>query len=163
MNLLEPYIHALGQRVGLPLEASPDGSFTTILGGMRLLVRALESGEAILFYMEVGQPSLFGRGEILARLMEGNLYLAGTRGAALSYDTANERVGLNLLLPLRQLENEEFINAVDNFVAAAVDWGRRLAELNNEAAERAESIGDPADSPMDASDHLPVDNGFVMA
>lgn len=141
MNKLQPYIAALAERTGLPLEVSPGGSFTALLGGKRLLIKALDNSDAILFYMEVGYPTLFRRGEVLAALMGGNLFLAETRGAALSYDAAKEMVGLNLILPLRHLEGEEFINAVDNVVAAAEEWGQKLKQHNAEAEERARQAG----------------------
>lgn len=141
MNTLQPYIAALAERTGIPLETSPDGSFATLLDGKRLLVKAPGRGKTILFYMEVGRPTLFRRGEVLTSLMGGNLFLAETRGAALSYDTFNEMVGLNLILPVHHLDVEEFINAVDNFVAAADDWGRKLEELNAQAEERTRQAG----------------------
>jgi hypothetical protein len=149
MTKLQPYIAALAERTGLPLEASPGGSFTALLEGKRLLVKVLEAGDTILFYMEVGRPSLFRRGEILASLMGGNLFLAETRGATLSYDEFNEMVGLNLLLPLHHLEGEDFINAVDNVLAAAEDWSHKLEKHNAEAAERARQAGGGAVSGND--------------
>lgn len=141
MNLLQPYIAALAERIGIPLETPPDGAFTALLDGKRLLIKTLENGGAILFYMEVGRPLLFRRGDVLTALMGGNLFLAETKGAALSYDAANQMVGLNLLLPLHHLEAEEFINAVDNVVAAAEDWGEKLKQLNTEAEESARHAG----------------------
>ena len=45
-------------------------------------------------------------------------------------------VGLNLLLPLHQLESDAFINVVDNLLSAAEDWSRKLDTLNAEAEER---------------------------
>ncbi len=141
MSKLQPYIAALAERTGLPLEVSPGGSFTSLLGGKRLFIKALDNSDAILFYMEVGYPTIFRRGEVLTALMGGNLFLAETRGAALSYDATNEMVGLNLILPLHHLEAEEFINAVDNIVAAAEEWGRKLEERNAEAEERARQAG----------------------
>lgn len=141
MSKLQPYIAALAGRTGLPLEVSPGGSFTALLGGRRLLVKALDAGDAILFYMEVGRPTLFRRGEVITALMGGNLFLAETRGAALSYDALNEMVALNLILPLHHLENEDFINAFDNVLAAAEEWGKKLDTLNAEAEERARQAG----------------------
>jgi hypothetical protein len=142
MSKLQPYIAALAERIGLSLELSPGGSFMALLGGRRLLVQELESGNALLFYMEVGRPTLFRRGEVLTSLMGGNLFLAETRGAALSYDEPGEMVGLNLVLPLHRLEGEDFINAMDNIVAAAEDWGHKLETLNAEAEERTRQAGD---------------------
>lgn len=141
MSQLQPYVAALAEITGLPLEVSPDGSFTALLGGRRLLVKELDRGDAFLFYMEVGRPTLFRRGEVLAALMGGNLFLAETRGAALSYDAPGEMVGLNLILPLAQLAGEDFINAVDNVLAAAEAWGHKLEALNAEAEERARQAG----------------------
>lgn len=141
MSKLQPYIAALAERTGLPLEVSPGGRFTSLLGSKRLLVKALDNSDAILFYMEVGYPTLFRRIEVLTALMGGNLFLAETRGAALSYDAANEMVGLNLILPLHHLETEDFINAVDNVVAAAEEWGQKLEKFNAEAEERARQAG----------------------
>lgn len=140
MSILQPYITALAERLVLPLETSPNGSFLARIAEKNMLITAPDGGDAILFYMEVGRPTMFLRGEVLTALMEGNRFLAETRGAALSYDPQNEMVGLNLLLPLRQLEAEEFINAVDNIVAAAAHWAERLETLNTEAGERAERI-----------------------
>ena len=141
MNKLQPYIAALSERLGIPLEVSPGGSFTALLAGKRLLIKALDNSDALLFYMEVGRPTLFRRGEVITALMGGNLFLSETRGATLSYDANNEMVGLNLLLPLHHLEADEFINAVDNVVAAAEDWGCKLETLNMEAEERARQVG----------------------
>ena len=142
MSALQPYIADLAQKTGLPLELSPDGSFTALLDGRRLFMRDIDNNNAVLFYMEVGRPTLFRRGEVLAALMGGNLFLAETRGAALSYDAAGEMVGLNLILPLRQLENEQFANALENVVAAAEEWGHKLETLNAEAEERAGQAGE---------------------
>jgi len=139
MSKLQPYVALLAERTGLPLESGPDGSLMALLGDRRLLVKELDDG--FLFYLEVGRPTLFRRGEVLAALMGGNLFLAETRGAALSYDETNEMAGLNLILPLRQLEGEEFINAVDNTVVAAEDWGHKLAALNAEAVKRTRQAG----------------------
>jgi hypothetical protein len=135
MSTLQPYIAALAKRTGLALAVSPDGSFTALLDGKRLFIQALDNSNALLFYMEVGRPTHCRRGNVLASLMGGNLFLAETRGAALSYDPFNEMVGLNLILSLRHLEGEEFINAVDNIVAAAEEWGHTLETLNAEAEE----------------------------
>ena len=140
MSKLQPYIAALAERTGLPLELSPGGSFAALLGGKRLLIKEA-SGDTFLFYMEVGRPTLFRRGEVLTSLMGGNLFLAETRGAALSYDECNEMVGLNLILQLHHLESGDFINAVDNIVAAAEDWRRKLESLNAGAGERARQAG----------------------
>ena len=139
--MLEPYIAILAERTGLALEVSLDGSFIALLGGKRLLVKEVENSNALLFYMEVGRPTLFRRGEVLAALLSGNLFLAETKGAALSYDKFNEMVGLNLILPLHHLGNEAFINVVDNVVAAADEWGHKLETLNAEAEERASQTG----------------------
>jgi hypothetical protein len=149
MNKIQPHIAALGERLGLSLEVSPGGSFTALLEGKRLLVQEIGNGVALLFYMEVGRPTLFRRGEVLTALMGGNLFLAETRGAALSYDASNEMVGLNLILPLHHLESEEFINAVDNVVGAVEDWGRKLEKLNAEAEERTRQAGDALDFESD--------------
>ena len=141
MNTLQPYVAALSEKIGIPLKVSPGGSFTALLSGKRLLIKALDNNDAFLFYMEVGRPTLFRRGEVITSLMGGNLFLSATRGATLSYDDHNEMVGLNLLLPLHHLEAEEFINAVDNVVAAAEDWGHKLEALNTKAEEQARQMG----------------------
>lgn len=141
MTTLHPYIDALAKKTGLPLELSPGGSFMALIDKKRLLISVPDNSDAILFYLEVGRPTLFRRGEVLAALMGGNLFLAETRGAALSYDEPSEMVGLNLLLPLRHLESEEFINAVDNFLAAGEGWGLKLKTLNAKAEERARQAG----------------------
>ncbi len=137
MNKLEPYIKALAQKIGIPLEVPPGGSFTALLGKHRLLVQVLENSNSMLFYIEVGRPTLFRRNEVLASLMGGNLFLAETRGAALSYDPSTENVGLNLILSLNQLESDEFINAVDNIMLAAESWAKQLDALNAEAEDRS--------------------------
>ncbi|MCL1889955.1 MAG: type III secretion system chaperone [Desulfovibrionaceae bacterium] len=142
MSVLQPYIADLAQKTGLLLELSPDGSFTALLGRRRLLVQAVDNSEAFLFYMEVGRPTLFRRGEVLASLMGGNLFLAETKGAALSYDAFNEVVGLNLILPLHHLESDHFLNALENIVTAAGEWGRKLEALNAGAEERARQAGE---------------------
>ena len=141
MNTLHPYIAALAERTGLPLTVSSGGSFMALIGGKRLLVKMLDNSDAILFYMEVGRPSLFYRGDVLSSLMGGNLFLAETKGAALSYDAFNEMVGLNLILPLHHLGNEEFINAMDNVIATVEYWGNKLEALNAESAERSRQAG----------------------
>ena len=141
MNKLQPYVTALSEKIGIPLVVSPGGSFTALLGGKRLLIKALDSSDALLFYMEVGRPTLFRRGEVITALMVGNLFLSATRGATLSYDEYNEMVGLNLLLPLHHLEADAFINTVDNVMAAAEDWSHKLEEINAQAEERTRQMG----------------------
>ena len=148
MSALKPFIALLAERLGLPLETDQDGSFMAMLDGKRLLVSELSGSSALLFYMEVGRPTLFRRGEVLGELLAGNLFLAETKGAALSYDELNEMIGLNLILPLHHLEGEEFINVVDNVVAAAEDWGHKLEAFNADAEERARQDGGvSADAP----------------
>jgi len=139
MSTLKPYIALLAERTGLSLETARDGSFTVLLEGRHLLIKELS--DAFLFYMEVGRPTLIRRGEVMAALLGGNLFLAETRGAALSYDELSEMAGLNLILPLHRLEGEEFINVVDNVVAAADEWATRLKTFNAEAEERARQAG----------------------
>ena len=157
VSKLQPYIAALAERLGLSLEVS-GGSFTALLGGKRLLVKELDKSDALLFYIEVGRPTLFRRGEVLTALLTGNLFLAETRGAALSYDELNEMIGLNLILPLYRLEGEEFINALDNMLVAAEGWGHKLEALNAEAEERTRQAGGAA-APAEAGEAKPAAPG----
>ena len=131
----QPFVKALSQALGVELEASPDGALILPQEEGGILIQWLEASRRILFYAEVGQPTSFRRGEVFAALLEANLFLAKTRGAALSFDAGNTMVGLNLILPLDGLSPEDFVNAVDNMAAAATTWREELGRLNGLAEE----------------------------
>ena len=151
---LQAFANVLGQKIGLPLEVSPNGSLFLSLGEQGLLLQTVNDGQSVLLYAEVGAPTTFGRGDVLSALLAGNLFLMETKGAALSYDQYNEMVGLNLVLPLEGLEAEAFANAVDNLILTALAWREELQRLNQAAEDKftsslavAESLEDETAEP----------------
>ncbi|MDR2725277.1 MAG: type III secretion system chaperone [Candidatus Adiutrix sp.] len=131
----QPFVKALSQTLGVELEAPSDGALFLPQEEGAILIQWLEAGRRILFYAEVGQPTVFRRGEVFASLLEANLFLSKTHGAALSFDAGSNMVGLNLLLPFDGLSPEDFINAADNLVSAAATWREELSRLNGQAEE----------------------------
>ena len=133
---LQPFVDALGKKIGMPLEVSPSGALFLSLGEQGMLIQTIDDGKNILLYAGVGQPTAFRRGDVLGNLLAGNLFLAETQGATLSYDKYNSMVALNLILPLKGLEADEFANAVDNIILVAIKWREELARLNKEAEDK---------------------------
>ena len=134
----QPFVKALSQALGAELEASPEGALFLPQEEGAVLIQWLEAGRRVLFYAEVGAPTTFRRGDVFANLLEANLFLAQTRGTALSFDSGNNMIGLNLLLPIDGLSQEDFVNAVDNLIAAAAAWRAELSRLNRQAEEETD-------------------------
>ncbi len=133
---LQPFAEALGKKIGMDLEVSPNGALFLSLDEQSMLIQTIDNGKSVLLYAGVGQPTAFRRGDVFGELLAGNLFLAETRGAALSYDKYSGVVGLNLILPLEGLEGDAFINAVDNIILAAAKWREELARFNKEAEDK---------------------------
>lgn len=133
---LQPFVEALGKKIGMSLEVSPDGALFLSLGEQSMLLQTIDDGKSLLLYIGIGQPTAFRRGDVFGALLGGNLFLAETRGATLSYDKYRNLVGLNLILPLERLGADDFTNAVDNMILMAAKWREELARLNKEAEAR---------------------------
>ena len=133
---LQPFAEALGKKIGMPREVSPDGSLFMSLGEQSMLIQTINDGKNILLYIGVGQPTTFRRGDVFGALLAANLFLSETRGAALSYDKYTGLIALNLILPLERLGADDFANAVDNMILAAARWREELNRLNKEAEDK---------------------------
>jgi hypothetical protein len=131
----QPFVKALSQTLGVELEATPEGSLFLPQEEGAILIQWLEASRQILFYAEVGRPTVFRRGEVFASLLEANHFLSKTKGATLSFDAGNHMVGLNLLLPFDGLSPEDFVNAADNLASAAASWREELGRLSGRAEE----------------------------
>ena len=160
---LQPFVDALGKKIGMPLEVSPSGALFLSLGEQGMLIQTIDDGKNILLYAGVGQPTAFRRGDVLGNLLAGNLFLAETRGAALSYDKYKGMVGLNLLLPLEGLEGDAFANTVDNMILAAAKWREELVRFNKEAEKKFSQAQAIEVEGLEADEEAPAASGGDMA
>ncbi len=147
-QILPPFTEALSRQLGFPLEPSKDGAVFLSMEEGALMIQPLESSRQALLYATIGVPTPFRRREVLTALMEANLFLLETHGAALSYDARNEMVGLNLLLPLDGLSTEAFVNTVDGMVQSAAAWRDRLREMNRQAEDRVREAQSVLEGPQ---------------
>ena len=160
---LQPFAEALGKKIGMSLEVSPSGALFLSLGEQSMLIQTIDDGKNVLFYTEVGQPTTFRRGDVFGDLLSGNLFLAETRGATLSYDKYKGMVGLNLLLPLEGLEGDAFANTVDNMILAAAKWREELARFNKEAEDKFNQAQAIEAEGLEADEETPAASGGDLA
>ena len=159
---LQPFAEALGKKIGMSLEVSPSGALFLSLGEQSMLIQTIDEGKNVLFYTEVGQPTTFRRGDVFGDLLSGNLFLAETRGAALSYDKYKGMVGLNLVLPLKGLEGDAFANTVDNMILAAAKWREALAGFNKEAENKFAQAQALEAEGLESEEETPASSGGEM-
>ena len=160
---LQPFADVLGKKIGMSFAVSPNGALFLSLGEQSMLIQTVHDGKSVLLYAEVGRPTTFRRGDVLGALLAGNLFLAETQGATLSYDKYNGVAGLNLILPLEGLEAEPFTHAVDNMILVAAKWREELARLNKEAEDKFNQIQALESGALEAEKESPAFSGGDMA
>jgi hypothetical protein len=85
-----------------------------------------EERGALLLLTNVGRPQ--ASAEIYGWLLDANLFWSGGRGATLARDPAARSIILQRPLPVAGLEPEHLEAALENFVGAAEELRRRLAQ-----------------------------------
>lgn len=159
---LQPFAETLGKKIGMSLEVSPSGALFLSLGEQSMLIQTINDGKNALFYTEVGQPTTFLRADVFGDLLAGNLFLAETQGAALSYDKYQNMVGLNLALSLEGLTGDAFANTVDNMILAAAKWREALAGFNKKAEEKFNQAQTLGAEGLESDEAAPASSGGEM-
>lgn len=126
---VQVYIDALSQAVGQQVEKDAQGVFAFMIDGVPVMLHFRSKDLSCLAHMEIGYPTGLG-GRIHARLLGANFLLSETSGAAISLD---ERTGLAFLehaFHVGGLDGAGFVAKVEEFVALADEWTKRLQEWN---------------------------------
>jgi hypothetical protein len=115
-------VRALGHAVGIDDLSLDDGGACTLRFDETVLALALDEDEdRLVLHAGLGPLPAEGRAELLARLLEGNLFWKDTHGATLALDRRNARVLLLRAVPL-DAPPAGFPGLVERFVDAAEAW-----------------------------------------
>ena len=120
-------IRALGHAVGIDALSLDDGGTCILRFDETVLALELDEGEArLVLHAGLGPLPAEGQAELLARLLEGNLFWKDTHGATLALDRRNARVLLLRAVPLDS-PPAGFPSVVERFVDCAEAWGEVIA------------------------------------
>lgn len=86
-----------------------------------------ESAGVLHVYSSLGGLPVSGREAVMETLLTGNLFGAETAGGALAYDPAEGDVVLCRAVPTEDLAASELVTVVEQHVAAAEEWQKRLS------------------------------------
>jgi Tir chaperone protein (CesT) family len=130
-------IRALGHAVGIDALALDDGGTCTLRFDETVLTFELDEGEdRLVLHAAVGPLPAEGQAELLARLLEGNLFWKDTHGATLALDRREDRVLLLRAVPLDS-PSAGFPGLVERFVDAAEAWREVIAKARGAVPEPA--------------------------
>ncbi len=129
----------LGQSVNLP------GLAFDANGCARLLVDGKVSvnfehdvaNGSIQVYSALGAVPSEGREAVFLKMLEGNLFGAGTQGATLAVDSLYNEIVLCRSVPLDEVDPAGFADLVARFIMAVEDWGALLAAPPADATPQA--------------------------
>jgi hypothetical protein len=120
-------IRALGNAVGIDALSLDDGGTCTLSMDDTVLALELDEGEGrLVLHAGLGPLPAEGQAELLARLLEGNLFWKDTHGATLALDRRDDRVLLLRAVPLDS-PPAGFPGLVERFVDAAEAWREVIA------------------------------------
>ena len=120
-------IRALGHAVGIDALSLDDGGACALRFDETVLALELDEGEArLVLHAGLGPLPAEGQAELLARLLEGNLFWKDTHGATLALDRRQDRVLLLRAVPLDS-PPAGFPGLVERFVDAAEAWREVIA------------------------------------
>ena len=115
-------IRALGHAVGIDDLALDDGGTCTLRFDETVLALELDEGEdRLVLHAALGPLPAEGQAELLARLLEANLFWKDTHGATLALDRGAARALLLRAVPL-DAPPAGFPGLVERFVDAAEAW-----------------------------------------
>ena len=130
-------IRALGHAVGIDALSLDDGGACALRFDETVLALELDEGEArLVLHAGLGPLPAEGRAELLARLLEGNLFWKDTQGATLALDRSDDRVLLLRAVPL-DAPPAGFPGLVERFVDAAEAWREVIATAGGAVPEPA--------------------------
>jgi Tir chaperone protein (CesT) family len=120
-------IRALGHSVGIDDLSLDDGGTCTLRFDETALALMLDEDEdRLVLHAGLGPLPAEGRAELLARLLEGNLFWKDTHGATIALDRRNARVLLLRAVPLDS-PPASFPGIVERFVDGAEAWCEVIA------------------------------------
>lgn len=136
---------ALAAKVGLPeFPAAAEGGLRIDVDGMELSFVERPETDDVLVMAEVGQTPPEGRELLYQTLLAAMEPEGGLDGLVFSCDVERNVVRLHRRLPLRLLDAESFVAAVEAFVNQLEEWRRLLKDFRPvgqalDAARQAES------------------------
>ena len=140
MSRLAEFVARLGERGGVPDVSLDDArTCTLVFDDQWVHLEEHEAGNAVLLYADVGRlPAEQSAADgMCRRLLEANLFTAGTAGATLGVASASGLIALTLRIDLRACDYAEFESVLQRYVDTAIAWRDRLA---GEAAGPAPAI-----------------------
>ena len=158
MHPAQPYLNALARKLGTSLTASESGEVRFEIGRRTVMLAWAESPDRFLIYADAGRIGTFRREDVLMRLLSANFLMHETEGAALSFDSTQNTVGLNGTIQVYGLSPEDFVKAFERFMALTALWRRKLARANRDAEEKAAELGN---RPPEESEPNGRETGFV--
>jgi hypothetical protein len=122
-------IRALGHAVGIDdLDLDDGGTCTLRFDETGLTLELDESEDRLVLHAALGRLPAEGQAELLARLLEANLFWKDTQGATLALDRREDRVLLLRAVPL-DAPPAGFPGLVERFVDAAEAWREAIATV----------------------------------
>lgn len=121
-------LQGLGLAAGLPqLRFDAQGCACLLVDGrLKLNFEHDADSRSIHVYTALGPLPASGREALYAQLLQANLFGAGTQGATLAVDAADQEVVLCRSVAVDATGADAFATLVDAFVAAAEHWAQRL-------------------------------------
>ena len=134
-----PYIDALNKELGLDITLPASGGIAFSLEGRNMLLQWVEATQVFVVYVEIGALGGWRNGTICRQLLAANFLFIETQGGTLSYNEATQMVGLNVQLPIHDLETNDFLAALNHCVLCAETWRSRLETMNREQEREVEA------------------------
>lgn len=118
-------IAALADRTGLTtLEILPDNSCTLFFDDLPLTLQYLPENDCLLLFSSLGKLPDKGREAFCLKLLEANHFFNDTAGATLSAHAGSGLVGLHQVVPMRMLDEAQFLQLLETYMNTAERWAR---------------------------------------
>lgn len=131
----QAYIDILAKELGMELTVSSSGSVTLEQNGKIILLQWNAAENAFVVYAELGHLKGYNDGAICRQLLSANFLLMETGGGVLSYDSVQNMVGFNYVIPVAALSGEEFLLKVNAVLMLAEQWKETLKKMMAEQEE----------------------------
>lgn len=134
-ELLQKMFDEIAEREGTPrIDLSEDDAAALPFGdGMLLHVQYRDKIPEVDFTVPLGSVPREKRAYVFEQLLEANFYWIGTRGATLAYHADMEQVVLQYQEGTAHLTAERLQGVLEGFLAVAIEWKAKLAEIVEKA------------------------------
>lgn len=144
----------LGNRLGIEIVVSEEGSFGLEVDGMSIVVETIAGTQSVVLSSLIAQPPPERMEGLYGILLKANHRFAATAGSTLSLDPESGEVALGRILDLRAMDGEEFFNALEGFVNTLETWRETVSEFR--------AMPPPVESAADDMPQFGGMNGFMQ-